>query len=728
MPTDFQTSSLKKNSMTQSERGKMGMHVQRQVTGGGTEHEALSSHTTTSNRSLFSSHSGIVQAKLSVNEPNDSYEQEANQVADQVMCMPDPSPSLALDSSSLESSTPIQRQLARHEAQRQAQNAQFSAQAFAPNPMHQKIVQMMKVQRQANGVPSVSPEVESNIQRMQGGGSPLPKAERTFFEERIGADFSGVKVHTDSNAIQTSRDLNARAFTVGNTIAFNSGEYQPGTNNGRRLLAHELTHVVQQTDAQPTPQLKRAKIHSFVLPALQRTKQTEAQHPIQRSEVNGPYKGNRPQPAQGTYLFKIISDSDRVVKIGKAITYQITQLNAAIQSSSSVTSFEWSVENDPNAVKTYGISASVSNLGNGMSVKLGARVPGLHVIKANVLLDGKVTDRLEYRQQVIPSSWSFVSIGANITASPLSTMADFIALVKRVENAYGKIPWQDVVTRLRKEYYPGPGGAYSGIKDALQWGDLIDEQDQMPALQVPPVAIEDIAALRKNQVVSYLGSQVDIGHLLTGVDSMNFPKVAGIFDMYDMEGPAAATWSGDVGSALVGYLREKNAKLEANKDDESKMLGYYNNLANVKDMMGDYDGIAIADMSTVASTAPLSERLTKYYIDSVEKGAKRRFHNFCASSKLAFTGSNLNDDAKARIKTQIANFAGAFDIVDSMLEDMGYALMDQSYYDNPLSGLFGPPPSQAFREQAQAKYNRSLEWFAKHFIQEVETGLATEGK
>jgi hypothetical protein len=95
-------------------------------------------------------------------------------------------------------------------------------------------------------IPEVSTDTERSINSMQGRGAPLPDSERDFFESRIGQDFSQVRVHTDSQAVQTSQELSARAFTVGSDIAFDQGEYQPGTDEGRRLLAHELTHVVQQ--------------------------------------------------------------------------------------------------------------------------------------------------------------------------------------------------------------------------------------------------------------------------------------------------------------------------------------------------------------------------------------------------------------------------------------------------------------------------------------------------
>ena len=100
------------------------------------------------------------------------------------------------------------------------------------------------------GAPEVTPAIERNIGRMQGGGKPLDDQSRTFFEQRMEADFSNVRIHTDTNAIQTSRDINARAFTVGNNIAFNSGEYNPNTAVGKHLLAHELTHTIQQGQQQ----------------------------------------------------------------------------------------------------------------------------------------------------------------------------------------------------------------------------------------------------------------------------------------------------------------------------------------------------------------------------------------------------------------------------------------------------------------------------------------------
>ncbi len=94
---------------------------------------------------------------------------------------------------------------------------------------------------------TASPATESKIDSMRkSGGMPLDNSTREFMESRMGYDFSDVRIHTGPDAESTSKDLHAKAYTVGNDIAFNTGEYQPGSNEGKKLIAHELTHTVQQ--------------------------------------------------------------------------------------------------------------------------------------------------------------------------------------------------------------------------------------------------------------------------------------------------------------------------------------------------------------------------------------------------------------------------------------------------------------------------------------------------
>jgi hypothetical protein len=108
------------------------------------------------------------------------------------------------------------------------------------------------LQRQANGDLQVALDLENRLAARRGHGQPLTPETRAFMEPRFGADFGGVRVHTDGEAAQMSADLNAQAFTQGRDIYFGAGKYDSGSTDGQRLLAHELTHVVQQENASQT--------------------------------------------------------------------------------------------------------------------------------------------------------------------------------------------------------------------------------------------------------------------------------------------------------------------------------------------------------------------------------------------------------------------------------------------------------------------------------------------
>lgn len=86
-------------------------------------------------------------------------------------------------------------------------------------------------------------------QARSSGGSPMPGPARSFFESRFGAGFGGVRLHHDAHANSLSRQLGARAFTVGRDIFFGTGQFDLDTQSGRRLVAHELTHTIQQSGA-----------------------------------------------------------------------------------------------------------------------------------------------------------------------------------------------------------------------------------------------------------------------------------------------------------------------------------------------------------------------------------------------------------------------------------------------------------------------------------------------
>ncbi len=179
-----------------------------------------------------------VQAKLTVGAANDTYEQEADRVAGQVMRMSGP-----------EEEEPLQRQTASEEEetlQRQAEPEDEETLLRQAGPEDEEDL----VQR-AGGAAGFDAgrEVEQRIRESRGQGSALPAETRAFMEPRFGSDFSQVNVHTDAQADQLNRQLSARAFTTGRDIYFRQDAYAPGSPSGQQLLAHELTHVVQQGGA-----------------------------------------------------------------------------------------------------------------------------------------------------------------------------------------------------------------------------------------------------------------------------------------------------------------------------------------------------------------------------------------------------------------------------------------------------------------------------------------------
>lgn len=108
------------------------------------------------------------------------------------------------------------------------------------------VQRVVNLSRQGEDDTGVSAEVEQHIQNARGGGQPLDGTVRAQMEPALGADFGGVRVHNDGRAHDLNQSLSARAFTTGQDIFFKQGEYTPGTSGGRELIAHELTHVVQQ--------------------------------------------------------------------------------------------------------------------------------------------------------------------------------------------------------------------------------------------------------------------------------------------------------------------------------------------------------------------------------------------------------------------------------------------------------------------------------------------------
>ena len=104
-----------------------------------------------------------------------------------------------------------------------------------------------KIQKKDDGSSSGTAITSSYINSLNGKGTALPKSDQQFFSSRMGYDFSNVRVHTGNEAAKSAKEVHAKAYTVGNNIVFNEGQFNSSSNEGKTLLAHELTHVMQQT-------------------------------------------------------------------------------------------------------------------------------------------------------------------------------------------------------------------------------------------------------------------------------------------------------------------------------------------------------------------------------------------------------------------------------------------------------------------------------------------------
>ena len=210
----------------------------------------------------------MIKTKLKIGEPDDQYEKEADRVADAVMRMPDPMATAApADTDVLDLGNQLKNgSLA---IQRMCTDCAMEEDKLRRKPVADNTPILPRISA-LNGpvaarfpVPAVTPGVEAGINSLKGGGQPMSMSTRAFFEPRFGVDFSGVRVHADGRAAQVAQAVQAKAFTTGRNVVLGVGEYTPSSASGKKLLAHELTHVVQQNVAYKFsnsrfPNLKRA--------------------------------------------------------------------------------------------------------------------------------------------------------------------------------------------------------------------------------------------------------------------------------------------------------------------------------------------------------------------------------------------------------------------------------------------------------------------------------------
>jgi hypothetical protein len=193
----------------------------------------------------------VVQPSLRVSSPSDPAEKEAESTARSVVRMSIPDRAIGFVRTAAGG---VFRQIKGKKEDEDRDKLKLGAKP----PKVARLGLPGEIQRKAEGMPNLKANVASEIQSASAGGNPLPLTVRRFMEPRFKADFSAVKVHTGDRAAKLNQQLNAKAFAVGKNVFFGKDQFKPETDEGRELIAHELTHTIQQGAATQGAPVRRS--------------------------------------------------------------------------------------------------------------------------------------------------------------------------------------------------------------------------------------------------------------------------------------------------------------------------------------------------------------------------------------------------------------------------------------------------------------------------------------
>ena len=207
-----------------------------------------------------------IQTKLTIGKPGDAFEREADAVADRVVNQPamnnvapgvqrqddQTNPRLQMqDEKEEEVATKAELQMQQEEEENVATKPELQLMQEEEDKVATKPELQMQEEEELQAKPesrsqATGKSLTSQLQRTKGQGNPLPKPTQAEMSNTFDQDFSTVRIHTDQVAVDMNRQLKSQAFTHGQDIYFNQGKFDPESKTGKQLLAHELTHVVQQ--------------------------------------------------------------------------------------------------------------------------------------------------------------------------------------------------------------------------------------------------------------------------------------------------------------------------------------------------------------------------------------------------------------------------------------------------------------------------------------------------
>jgi outer membrane protein OmpA-like peptidoglycan-associated protein len=564
----------------------------------------------------------IIQQKFFVGKPDDPLKHEADRVGDQVMRMP---------AREIEPSI-VPPQISRKCAACGADG-----------------LLLRKTSDVAEPAAAEAPFLVNEVLRSR--GQPLDVATQIYFEPRFQRDFSRVRVHTDTQAMASAQAVQARAYTVGPNIVFGPGQYAPATQAGQQLLAHELTHVVQQNrGVAPSSPSGKDGSTAAASTSFHPAQGVIAQPLIQRAPLCPDTRdsGEVTKSQSQAGLLAVDTDFDAAKESLSVHDFSIDRDSVP---PTTTQSDDWRrmmsmILGDPTThVAVLGYSDCIGTEQNNQDLRhrradaVIKAMPAEAQAKVSPMFTGWwgtltylfPNDTAENRARNRMVLIALMRAGTDsCDALPKATNIDqFIFLVSCLEKRLGLTNSADApktLSVLRQLYFGNAAWSTARNRSKI-WDDIITNRpwaagdDPTPKLGAKLLnALQDSKDIKFDSSASSIG--IDISHLLTGLDAMTSPQspsihAAGpIYVQTNVLNHALATWAGDVASAATNYtICVDFLKFSASYDN------FFKDLAEDADLDGDIDAYAVwaAQNSTAGAPVPLqlnmpiSEILMQYY-------------------------------------------------------------------------------------------------------------------
>ncbi len=568
-------------------------------------------------------------------------------------------------------------------------------------------------QANPNHIPPIVGEV------LRSTGKPLNREDRSFFESRFGHDFSKVSVHVGSKEAESAVAVNALAYTVGNDVVFGRHQFAPETNAGRKLLAHELAHTIQQrSDA------GRSEADHLTIDPENSELEVEAE-----SIVPDIVHNSRPSSLS-------FAESNRSIPMAFApLILQRRTIRREYSTATQETGPLWDVlliinnapESESEALTDFinsakdGIWSSIDSLGSGKNIK--SRIIRVTIAyqrgrsSASISQEAYTAARRSVLgasatqeksptpsvQEAKPTPQAAANQATTVPVRPaaappatsmsdpnsLIPIADFIRYVESVEKGYPNDRPSDTVTRIRVSYYTdikfrrlipnanntelgygiGRGGSLTlrNVDRELRRGEIDEEAYR----HLTAHADENAKADNPSPYIQLAsGERIDVGHMLLGLDALLHPVTSAPFTVFGVPNIDPSSFVADLGSASVWMTKHEESGSAPSdapiKHSNPDLNEYYRMSAPEEDLLGDVDTFGVHDQWNASPGQRLSQIMRTYYLGQSggAAGIKTRYRKFCAKNGFAYNtvGNQVfwYPDVKTSIIDKVDKFSDLF--------------------------------------------------------------------